>query len=120
MAPRVIGCKTNGFSGLITSAPRSPRSIVANGPAQTTQRSMTRTPSSGFGFIEAPPRGWRARFRPGFGEDFRRVLAEERCGPAQLPAALLHDERPAGHLDLAHSGVFGLRPEAAVAEVRRR
>ena len=42
-----MGCHTNGFSGLITSAPRSASSMVAKGPAQTTQRSTTRTPSSG-------------------------------------------------------------------------
>ena len=37
----------SGRSTLITSAPRSPSSIVANGPASTREKSATRIPSSG-------------------------------------------------------------------------
>ena len=47
IVPRVIGCITCEFSAFSTSAPRSPSRSVANGPAQTTQRSMTLSPSSG-------------------------------------------------------------------------
>ena len=36
-----------GVSTLITSAPRSPRIMVASGPRILTVRSMTRTPASG-------------------------------------------------------------------------
>ena len=38
-----------GRSTLTTSAPRSPRSIVANGPASTREKSATRTPSRAAG-----------------------------------------------------------------------
>lgn len=37
----------SGGSTLITSAPRSPSSMVQNGPAMTLDRSRTLTPSSG-------------------------------------------------------------------------
>src|SRR5512143_314640 len=45
----------------MTSAPRSPRTIVAYGPARTVEQSMTRMPSSGPGMAGMV----RARLAPG-------------------------------------------------------
>src|SRR3972149_10964371 len=47
------GSPPSGFSTLITSAPRSARSMVQNGPAKAQVISRTRTPSKGPG-IETP------------------------------------------------------------------
>src|SRR5207302_6411928 len=77
---------------LITSAPKSPSSIVQNGPARNRVRSTTRTPSSGR--IALPPA------EPG------PALFEKRADPLPIVFAVIRlvDERQQvrlGHLSLS-------------------
>src|SRR5581483_9956776 len=59
---RLTSPPSAGFSILITSAPRSPRAMLPNGPAPYCSTAMTRSPDSGsMGFGGAPA---SARRRP--------------------------------------------------------
>lgn len=108
--------------GLEHLGPQVAEKQRGEGPAHTTQRSITRMPSSGRRGFEKILRtvGASAGLDANIGADFRTVFVEQRRGPPERPGRLRHHEWPPGDGDFAKPCMVRSGPESPVAEVRVR
>src|ERR1700722_13217720 len=80
-----------GSSILITSAPRSARIIVQNGPGASLVRSSTLIPSSGAGIVDPPEELFSKQVRESRGAIDMDSLAAKMDLSAAAPAAVRFD-----------------------------